>query len=135
MEARDVTFGGDGPGLGGYLAMPAGEGAFPGVVVIHEAYSLNENIREIAERFAGEGYAALAVDLFSARSRAVCMARFMAGMLRGSPARFGIADLQASFSYLSAMPQVDRARIAAIGFCMGGAFVIAWPAATTGCVP
>jgi carboxymethylenebutenolidase len=47
-----------------YLALPDGAGPHPGVVVIHEASGLNDNIREICRRFAAEGYAALGVDLF-----------------------------------------------------------------------
>jgi len=60
---------------GGYLATPDGEGPHPGVVVIHEAYGLNDNIKGITRRLANAGYVALAVDLFSDRNRAVCMAR------------------------------------------------------------
>ncbi len=41
--------------LDGYLAHPEGDGPFPAVVVIHEAFGLNENIKDIARRFAGEG--------------------------------------------------------------------------------
>ena len=111
---------------GGYLVLPDGPGPHPGVVVIHEAYGLNENIKEIAGRFADQGYAALAVDLFRGRNRAICMARFMAGMLGGSANRFGISDLKAALTHLAAMPEVDPDRVGAIGFCMGGAFAIAW---------
>src|SRR5487761_1198891 len=67
--------------LQAYLASPNGPGPHPGVVVIHEIFGLNDNIRDIARRFAAEGYAALAVDLFTSRSRAVCMARFMRQMM------------------------------------------------------
>jgi carboxymethylenebutenolidase len=111
---------------GGYLALPDGPGRHPGVVVIHEAYGLNENIKDIAGRFADQGYAALAVDLFGGRNRAVCMARFMTGMLAGSVNRFGISDLKAALTHLAGLPDVDPDRVGAIGFCMGGAFAIAW---------
>ena len=47
-----------------YLALPDGPAPYPGVVVIHEASGLNDNIRGICRRFAAEGYAALGVDLF-----------------------------------------------------------------------
>ena len=47
-----------------YLALPDGPAPYPGVVVIHEASGLNDNIRDICRRFAAEGYAALGVDLF-----------------------------------------------------------------------
>lgn len=111
---------------GGYLALPEGNGPHPGVVVIHEAYGLNDNIKDIAGRFAEQGYAALAVDLFSGRNRAVCMARYMAGMLVGSVQRYGIADLKASLTHLAGLPEVDPKRIGSIGYCMGGSFAIAW---------
>jgi carboxymethylenebutenolidase len=111
---------------GGYLALPDAPGPHPGVVVIHEAYGLNDNIRDIAGRFAGQGYAALGVDLFSGRNRAICMTRYMAGMLRGSIDRYGISDLKAALTHLAAMPEVDPERIGAIGFCMGGGFAITW---------
>ncbi len=95
-------------------------------MIIHEAFGLNENIRDITRHFAEEGYAALAVDLFAGRNRAVCMARFMGGMLRGSPDRFGIGDLKAALSVLAEQSYVDGERIGAIGFCMGGGFALAW---------
>ena len=112
--------------LAGYLAQPEGPGPFPGVIVIHEAFGLNENIRDISRRFAGEGYAALGVDLFYGRNRAVCMFRFMGGMLFNSLEHQGIHDLKAALSYLAAQPFVDGARLGAVGYCMGGAFAIAW---------
>jgi carboxymethylenebutenolidase len=111
---------------GGYLALPDGNGPHPGVVVIHEAYGLNDNIKDIAGRFAEQGYAALAVDLFSDRNKAVCMARYMTGMLIGSVQRYGIEDLKAALTHLAAVPEVDPERIGAVGYCMGGSFAIAW---------
>jgi len=111
---------------GAYLALPDAPGPHPGVVVIHEAYGLNENIKDIAGRFADNGYAALAVDLFTGRNRAICMTRYMTGMLIGSVERYGISDLKAALTHLAALPEVDGERIGAIGFCMGGGFAIAW---------
>lgn len=111
---------------GAYLAAPDGDGSHPGVVVIHEAYGLNDNIKEISNRLAEAGYVALAVDLFGGRNRAICMARFMTGMLLGSVNRYGINDLKMALTYLAKNPAVDAKRIGAIGFCMGGGFAIAW---------
>jgi carboxymethylenebutenolidase len=53
------------------------------------------------------------------------MARYMAGMLRGSVNRFGVEDLKLALSYLAGLPEVDPDRIGAIGFCMGGSFAVA----------
>jgi len=112
--------------LDGYLARPAGDGPFPAVVIIHEAFGLNENIKGIARRFAGEGYVALAVDLFAGRNRAICMFRFMSGMLFNSLNNGTVHDLKATLTYLSEQPGVDASRLGAVGYCMGGAFAIAW---------
>ena len=111
---------------GGYLAMPDGNGPHPGVVVIHEAYGLNDHIKDVSRRLAHAGYAALAVDLFSGRNRVVCMARYMAGMLRGSVNRYGVDDLKSALTLLAKMTNVDARRLGAVGFCMGGGFAIAW---------
>ena len=111
---------------GGYLALPDGDGPFPGVVVIHEAYGLNDHIRDVTRRFADAGYAALAADLFTGRNRALCMTRYMAGLLTGSVKRAGIDDLKATLSYLAKLREVDAQRLGAIGFCMGGGFAVAW---------
>ena len=112
--------------LDGYLAHPEGDGPFPAVVVIHEAFGLNENIKDIARRFAGEGYTALGVDLFAGRNRAICMFRFIGGLLFNSLDNDGIYDLKASLTFLAGQPGVDASRIGAVGYCMGGSFAIAW---------
>ena len=111
---------------GGYLATPDDSGQHPAVVVIHEAYGLNDNMKDITRRLGEAGYVALAVDLFSERNRAVCMARYMGGMLLGSVNRYGIDDLKAALTYLARDRNVDAKRMGAIGFCMGGGFAIAW---------
>src|ERR1700693_3749285 len=111
---------------GGYLALPDEPGPNPGVVVIHEAYGLNENIKDITRRFAEQGYAALAVDLFAGNNRVVCMFRLMGGLLFNSLSHRGIQDLKAALTYLTEQPLVESARVGAVGYCMGGGLAIAW---------
>src|SRR5690242_15717548 len=124
MQTREIT---DTELKGGaYLALPEGKGPHPGVVVIHEAFGLNDHIRDVARRFAKEGYAGLAVDLFTGRNRAICMARYMTGMLLGSVNRHGIDDLKGALTFLAKHEAIDAQRLGAIGFCMGGGFAIAW---------
>ena len=110
----------------GVLARPEGDGPFPAIVVIHEIFGLNENIKEIASRFANAGYIALAADLFSGRNQVICMFRLMRGMLFSSLNHGGIADLKAALDYLVEQPGVNGERVGAIGFCMGGSLAIAW---------
>jgi carboxymethylenebutenolidase len=124
--AQTVSFHSGGRQLEGYMARPEGDGPFPGVVVIHEIFGLNENIKDIARRFADQGYVALAVDLFAGRNRAICMFRFMSGLLFNSLHNGSINDLKAALTFLSEQPGVDESRLGAIGFCLGGSFAIAW---------
>ncbi len=112
-----------------FYARPTGDGPFPAIVLIHEAFGLNEDIKGIAQRFATAGYATLAVDLFSGRNRAVCMARFMHGIFTDSFEHQGIHDLKEALSFLSERPEVDAARVGAVGYCMGGSFAVAWACA------
>ena len=126
LAAQMTTFQSGNRQLDGYLARPEGEGLFPGIVIIHEVFGLNENIKDIARRFAEQGYVALAVDLFAGRNRAICMFRFMGGLLLNSLNNGAIADLKSSLTFLSEQPGVDDDRLGAVGYCMGGSFAIAW---------
>jgi len=107
-----------------FLAIPAVDGQFPGVVIIHEILGLNDNIRDIARRFASNGYAALAVDLFSNANRAICLVRIFHSLLIRPLNNGVVADLQSALDYLGTFPEVDRTRLGAIGFCMGGSYAL-----------
>ena len=109
-----------------YLALPDGPAPYPGVVVIHEASGLNDNIRDICRRFAAEGYAALGVDLFDGRNRAACMARMFIGGMAGNLSYYGVPALKAALGRVAGHPEVDANRIGAIGFCLGGSIVLTW---------
>lgn len=124
MQTGETSFPGQTRALNAYYALPDGGGPFPGVLVIHEAWGLNENIRDITRRFAAQGYAALAVDLFSGRSMVVCMFRLFAAMRKNSLDHEGIRDLKAGLTRLAALPGVDGARLGAVGYCLGGGLAI-----------
>jgi carboxymethylenebutenolidase len=113
----------DGSSLSAELFMPSDEGPHPGVVVLHESFGLNDDIRRIARRFADAGYAALAPDLYSHGRRLACLSRVMVDMVSGSVAR-EIADIHAARETLAARPGVDSGRIAVAGFCQGGGFAL-----------
>ncbi len=121
-----VTIPSKGSTFEGYLAQPEGEGPFPAVVVIHEIYGLNDNIKDIARRFAAAGYVALAVDLFAGRNRTICMFRFMSQMILTPLKNDSIQNLKDALTFLTERADVDAQRLGAIGFCLGGGFSIAW---------
>ncbi len=107
-----------------FWVLPDGRGPFPGVVVIHEIFGLNDNIRHIARRFAEQGYAALAVDLFAGQNRQLCLLRIVYGMLIRPLSNGTVKDLQAALAFLRAQTEVDRRRTGVIGFCMGGGYAL-----------
>jgi carboxymethylenebutenolidase len=107
-----------------FLAKPDGAGPFPGMIVIHEIFGLNDNIRQISQDFAQQGYAALAVDLFSSRNRALCMMQIFHGMLFRPLNNSMLDDLNSAFDFLKKEQGVDANRIGAVGFCMGGAYAL-----------
>jgi carboxymethylenebutenolidase len=102
---------------------PGAPGPYPGVVILHESFGLNDDIRRIAGRFAEAGYAAIAPDLYSHGSRIVCLSRVMVDMVSGKLAR-EIADIHATREALAARPDLDAGRIAVAGFCQGGGFAL-----------
>lgn len=73
--------------LNAALAIPDGRGPHPGVLVIHEVFGLNDDMRRVADRLAAAGYAAIAPDLLSAGNRATCMARLLAEVARSGRGR------------------------------------------------
>jgi carboxymethylenebutenolidase len=124
IETVQIKRGGSKTSLDAYMFMPEGEGSSPGVVVIHEIFGMNDNIRNIAARFAEEGYAAIAVDLFSTGRNAICMMRLMYGMLVRPLKNGVVGDLGTAIEYFKTLPQVDADRIGVVGFCMGGSYAL-----------
>ena len=122
----DVTFpASTGRPMRAALALPAGDGRRPGVIVIHEIFGLNDDIRRLTGRFADLGYVTLAPDLFDTGApRVLCVLRvFLALRRREGPA---FADLEAARTWLAARPEVDASRTGVAGFCLGGGFALVY---------
>lgn len=105
-----------------YLAHPRGDGPFPGVIVIHEWWGLNDWIKQQAERFAERGYAALAVDLY--RGEVADDAEHAHELMRGLPDERAVKDLRDAFMFLSGHKLTRGKKIGAIGWCMGGGLAL-----------
>ena len=110
------------PELDGYLAVPpVGEGPWPGVVVVHEVFGLNDDTRQQADRLAAAGYLAVAPNLFTAGGALRCMRSTFSSLMRASGPPFD--DLEAARSWLADRPDCTG-RVGIIGFCMGGGFAL-----------
>ncbi len=118
---QNVTFPSNGAEAHGYLALPA-SGTGPGVIVIQEWWGLTDHIAGIADRLAAEGFVALAPDLYGGRTAhdADEAGRLMSELPEAQAAR----DLAGAVDYLLDSPAVSSERVGAVGFCMGGGFVI-----------
>ena len=127
MTTTDITFpAADGPMRAAYAA-PSDSQKHPGVIVIHEIFGLNDDIRRITGMVADLGYAALAPDLYDRDGmRLICIARTLMTLNRGEGDAF--KDLDAARKFLQQQPSVDAARIGVIGFCMGGGFALMYAA-------
>jgi carboxymethylenebutenolidase len=107
--------------LRGYLAEPDGEGPFPGVVLIHEAFGLDDVMRRHADRLAAAGYLTLAVDLYSDGGARRCLVATMRSIMTGTGRAF--MDIATARSWLRADARCTG-KVGVIGFCMGGAFAL-----------
>ena len=108
----------DGTELIGYLAQPEGEGPFPGVLLIHEWWGLNEGMTILADALAAEGYVVLAPDAYRGN---VTEAFPRALWLRlTTPEAQVFNDVDASLAHLMSLENVDTERLASMGFCFGG---------------
>jgi carboxymethylenebutenolidase len=108
--------------VSGYLALPEGAGKHPALIVIHEWWGLNDWVKEQAQGYAGQGYVALAVDLYRGKVGTTPDEAHI--LMRGLPDDRGLRDLEAAYSYLAARPDVQANKIGAIGWCMGGGWSI-----------
>jgi carboxymethylenebutenolidase len=121
LHASEVSYPSGGDSVRGYLAIPAGAGRHPALIVIHEWWGQNDWARKKADKFAGDGYIALAVDLYRGKS-AGTDASLAHELMRGLPEDRAIRDLQAAFEFLAARNDVDASRIGSVGWCMGGGY-------------
>jgi len=118
---QNVTFPSNSHEAHGYLATPS-SGSGPGVIVIQEWWGLDDHIASIADRLAGEGYVALAPDLYGGK---VAHDTDEAGSLMTAlPVDQAVRDLSGAVDYLLGLDSVTSKTVGAIGFCMGGGFVL-----------
>jgi carboxymethylenebutenolidase len=108
-----------GPAVRAYVARPAGNGPHPAVIMIHEFWGLNIEMRDKADLLARSGYVVVAPDMFRGSSTN-WIPRAIYQTLT-TPQERKNRDLDAVYGWLEQQPEVNPARVAVIGFCFGGA--------------
>jgi carboxymethylenebutenolidase len=107
--------------LPAYRAVPDGDGPWPGMVLVHEAFGVDAVMRRAADRVAAMGYLVLAPDLLSRGRRTVCLLRTFRALRRGHGQAFD--DIAAARAAVVADPSCSGA-VGVIGFCLGGGFAL-----------
>lgn len=126
VATSDVQFQSDNVAIRAFLARPASTAKpAPTVVVIQEWWGLSDHIKDVARRFAWEGYVALAPDLYSRLGSKVTKdPKEAAALMNALSSQAALRDLNASVRFLKTQPFVDPDRVGAVGFCMGGTFTL-----------
>ena len=128
VTTQEVSYPGKAGNLKAYVAHPAGGGPRPVVIVVQEWWGLNENIKDIARRFANEGYFAVAPDLYSRQGHKVASDPNTAAQLMGGlKTTDGIEDLKSTISWVRGQKETKSSKIGITGYCMGGSYAMLLP--------
>lgn len=113
ITTQDITYSANAQG---FLAKPAKPGNYPGVIMIHEWWGLNDNIKDMARELASQGYTVLAVDLFNGNvAKTPEEARTLVGGLKQDEATKKMKD---AANYLRTVEKSPK--VASLGWCFGG---------------
>lgn len=128
MKDMMVQYASDGITVRAYLVGPQVKETRPAIIVIQEWWGLNDHIKDVAQRYAKEGYVAIAPDLYSRLGHKVTTDANEAGQLMNTlKQENALKDLSATLAYLKTQPGVDGGRIGVTGFCMGGSYALLFP--------
>ncbi|MDP6695946.1 MAG: dienelactone hydrolase family protein, partial [Gammaproteobacteria bacterium] len=109
----------DGKDIEGWLARPDNDpGDLPALIVIHEWWGLNDNLRRSSERLAGEGYVTLAVDLHKGNTADTPKDAMAMGRILSENKEPALANLEDAVAYLK--NEVGATRLGVLGWCQGG---------------
>jgi dienelactone hydrolase len=128
VKTREIEYKQEGSGtpLKGMIAWDdAQSGKRPGVLVVHEWWGLNEHARNAARMLAEAGYVGFALDVYGGGKSTEVRhdAEMMMNMAMKDPAQIK-ARFDSALAQLKQDPHVDATKVAAIGYCMGGAIVL-----------
>ena len=127
IRTSDITIETNGQSVPAYQCLPVGDGPFPGVVVIQEWWGLEPHIKDIAERFAKQGFAAVAPDLYHGEVTSEPDEARKLVMALDRPR--AVQEIVGTVGYIKAQPY-SNGKVGTIGYCMGGGLSIATACST-----
>jgi carboxymethylenebutenolidase len=124
-RSEELTFTRDGDRIHAFVASLPRHERMPAIIIVHDVRGLSEHYREIARRFAREGFLALAIDLYSREGapRLPTLEAAFAWMQQLDDARI-LADIDAAARFLGSRIDVRASSIGITGFCMGGQYAL-----------
>ena len=127
MESQTIQYTGHGDAqVDAYLSRPTTQGRHPGVIVIMEAFGLVDHIKDVSQRFAREGYVAIAPDLYTREGSPDPNVRDdVISKMFSIPDSQALGDLEGAAAYLKSQND-SNGRVGAIGFCSGGRYTLAF---------
>jgi carboxymethylenebutenolidase len=120
IVTEEIAFSSDGSKIDAFLARPRQAGRYGGVIVIHEAFGVDDHIKDVAGRFANAGFIALAPNLYHRVGAPTPgdMSTVM-GKMFGLEDRLLVRDLEAAAAHIRGL-QGSNGKVGCVGFCMGG---------------
>jgi carboxymethylenebutenolidase len=117
-KTQDVTFPSGSETIAGYLAAPESPGKHPAVLVLHEDWGLTEWVKEQSRKLAGQGYVALAVDLY--RGQVAHDPALAYELMVSTPPARALRDMEAAIHFLAARADVNQEKMGSLGWSAGG---------------
>ena len=128
LKEKMVQYPSEGVTVRAFAVAPSVKERRPAIILVQEWWGLNDHMKDVARRYAKEGYVALVPDLFSRLGNRVTTDANEAGKLMNAlPQADGLTDLQASIAFLKTAPEVEGSKIGVTGFCMGGSYALMLP--------
>ncbi len=115
----------DGTRMAAYVARPEQGGPHPGLLVFQEAFGVNRHIRNVSDRFAAEGYVAIAPELFHRTAPPGFEGSYtdfpsLMPHYQAVTTETAEADIRSAYEWLHSNARVRASEISSVGFCMGG---------------
>lgn len=125
IRSEDLTFVRDGDRIRGYAAWQGREERVPAIVILPDVHGLTEHYRDIARRFAAQGFFSFALDIYSREGRPVLPdPQAVREWIANLDDRRVLADIDGAIRFLRSRVEVKKPAVGITGFCLGGQYAL-----------